>query len=146
MRSLPFASVITQTTTRLTFNTFSGNGKLAVYSGYSSGNRFYLNDFVNNTAGILNTSGAIVNSTEKYVYTYSGGTNPSYLGNHNSDYNGADSDGNGIGDTPATTGDDYPLAHPIGQFTKRFSLHMQGSRASDKRMRARAHQRRTFSR
>jgi parallel beta-helix repeat protein len=101
-----------------TLNTFSGNAKLAVYSGYSSGNSFYLNDFVNNSAGILSTNGDIVNSTEKYAYTYSGATYSSYLGNYYSDYKGADNDGNGIGDTPATTGDAYPLVHPVGQYEK----------------------------
>lgn len=30
----------------------------------------------------------------------------------------ADNDGNGIGDTPATTGDAYPFVHPIGQYEK----------------------------
>jgi parallel beta-helix repeat protein len=101
-----------------TFNTFSGNAKLAVYSGYSSGNRFYLNDFVNNPAGILSTNGNIVNSTAKYAYASGGGTYTGYLGNYYSDYKGADSDGNGIGDTPATTGDAYPLVHPIAQYEK----------------------------
>jgi parallel beta-helix repeat protein len=101
-----------------TFNTFSGNAKLAVYSGYSSGNRFYLNDFVNNPAGILSTNGDIVNSTVKYAYTYDGGTYSSYLGNYYSDYKGADNDRNGIGDTPATTGDAYPLVRPIAQYEK----------------------------
>jgi len=101
-----------------TLNTFSENAKLAVYSGYSSGNRFYLNEFVNNSAGILSTNGDIVNSTEKYAYTYSGATYSSHLGNYYSDYKGADNDGNGIGDTPATTGDAYPLVHPIGKYEK----------------------------
>ena len=99
-----------------TFNTFSGNAKLAVYSGYSSGNRFYLNNFVNNPATIASPEGNLVNSTEKYTYTYNGGTYSSYVGNYYSDYKGADSDGNGIGDSPSTTGDTYPLIHPIGQY------------------------------
>jgi parallel beta-helix repeat protein len=101
-----------------TLNTFSGNTKLAVYNGYSSGNRFYLNDFVNNSAGILSTNGDIINSTEKYAYTFSGATYSSNLGNYFSDYKGADNDGNGIGDTPATTGDACPLVHPVGQYEK----------------------------
>jgi parallel beta-helix repeat protein len=99
-----------------TFNTFSGNAKLAVYSGYSSGNRFYLNNFVNNPATIASPEGNLVNSTEKYTYTYNGGTYSSYVGNYYSDYKGADSDGNGIGDSPSTTGDTYPLVHPVGQY------------------------------
>jgi parallel beta-helix repeat protein len=111
-----------------TFNTFSGNAKLAVYSGYSSGNRFYLNDFVNNPAGIASTNGNVVNSTAKYSYTYGGSTYSSYLGNYYSDYAGADSNGNGIGDTPATTGDAYPLVHPTGQYDKVQLASATGSR------------------
>jgi nitrous oxidase accessory protein len=101
-----------------TFNTFSGNAKLAVYSGYSSGNRFYLNDFINNPVAIASPEGNLVNSTEKYTYTYSGSTYSSYVGNYYSDYKGVDSDGNGIGDTPSVIGDAYPLVHPIGQYEK----------------------------
>jgi parallel beta-helix repeat protein len=99
-----------------TFNTFSGNAKLAVYSGYSSGNRFYLNNFINNPVAIASPEGNLVNSTEKYTYTFSGGTYSSYVGNYYSDYKGVDSDGNGIGDTPSATGDAYPLVRPTGQY------------------------------
>jgi nitrous oxidase accessory protein NosD len=52
------------------------------------------------------------------VYTFKGVEQSGYMGNYYSDYKGADSDGNGVGDTSATTGDAYPLIHTIGQYEK----------------------------
>ena len=79
----------------------------------SSTNKFCLNNFLNNTNNVHSYNSAnIWNSTEKITYTYKGKTFANYIGNYWSDYNGVDSDGDGIGETPYIIDgdmDEYPL-------------------------------------
>ncbi len=88
---------------------------IEIYTG--NGNIIYLNDFVDDAANIkfsgTNTENQW-NSTEELDYTYNG-PQRSFLGNHWSNYDGQDGDGDGIGDTPhvvvsgKTDTDYYPL-------------------------------------
>ncbi|RZN36786.1 MAG: hypothetical protein EF813_06405 [Methanosarcinales archaeon] len=88
--------------------------------GAGSGNRIYLNNFVDTgitatTSGTTPPAVTYWNSTEPVTYTYGGAIHTNYLGNYwGSDYTGSDSDGDGIGDTPYTVpdglGEDY---HPL---------------------------------
>jgi len=101
-------------------NTFSNNDcGLQILTG-SSGNIFYLNNFVDNTnaqieVGFMAPGENYWNSQEELSYEFKGTQYSGYLGNYWSDYTGEDADGNGIGDTPylTITGndeyDDYPL-------------------------------------
>ncbi len=86
----------------LKFNRILGN-----YYGvdaFSTDSLIYLNDFINNT-----------------IQAYDGGENRwdnGSVGNYWSDYNGTDSNGDGIGDTPyhipgGDNSDSYPLIRPI---------------------------------
>ena len=77
--------------------------------GNASNNLIYGNNFINNTQNVVNT--ALLASTP--VNTW----NNASFGNYWSDYNGADLDGDGIGDTPyvinAENQDNYPLMAPV---------------------------------
>jgi parallel beta-helix repeat protein len=113
----------------LTYNTFTRNGAnnqdTGIWGEYhvgivrvsTTGNRIYLNNFVSQqqaTAGEAND--ATLNSTEKLVYTFNGVEHTGYMGNYYSDYNGTDKDGTGIGSTPSSYGDKYPLIKPVANY------------------------------
>jgi parallel beta-helix repeat protein len=74
-------------------------------------NRFYHNNFVNNSIQVLS-------SHTSSLWDMDG------AGNYWSDYQGADADGDGIGDVPyvvdATNQDRYPLMHPWSQPPRPF--------------------------
>ena len=75
----------------------------------SNGNTFYNNNFVNNT----NQVGAYLNDFGINIWD----DGYPYGGNYWSDYNGTDSNGDGIGETPhvidANNIDNYPLINPL---------------------------------
>ncbi|MGZ5539842.1 MAG: right-handed parallel beta-helix repeat-containing protein [Halobacteriota archaeon] len=113
----------------ISFNTLARNGQTSHQSAQefppsgilivrATGNKIYLNNFISEPSALIGASAAILNSPEKMVYTFNGVEQSGYMGNYYSDYKGADSDGNGVGDTSATTGDAYPLIHTIGQYEK----------------------------
>ncbi|MEA3458099.1 MAG: CARDB domain-containing protein, partial [Candidatus Thermoplasmatota archaeon] len=100
-------------------NFISSGAGIKLYGG-ASGNRIYLNNFVDNTESVLiggsGTPINIWNSTGPITYTYNGNPYTNYLGNYwGSDYTGSDGDGDGLGDAPydipgsATDKDHRPL-------------------------------------
>jgi parallel beta-helix repeat protein len=100
----------------LSFNTIGGNSQLGILILKAQGNRIYLNDFVNQPVATSDASAAILNSPEKLVYTYGGNNQTGYMSNYYSDYKGSDSNGTGIGSTPSSYGDKYPLIRPIASY------------------------------
>ncbi len=101
----------------LTGNNVSNNGEVDIgLWGGSNNNKFYLNNFINNTLSVSSTSN-IWNSTEQITYTYNGSSYTNYLGNYWSDYkekypDAEEIDGTGIWDMPYRIypdNDFYPL-------------------------------------
>ena len=89
----------------ITKNNISSNGGIIYLKDAGEGNKIYLNDFIDNTAGVTysGTPPTTIywNSTEQieYVCPTDGNTYTNYLGNYWSDYGGTDGNGDGIGDT-----------------------------------------------
>jgi nitrous oxidase accessory protein NosD len=90
---------------------------------YSSNNKVYLNNFINNTDNVdSHGSTNIWNSPLEITYTYDGTTYESYVGNYWDDYEGTDAEGDGIGDTDYSIdskedeNDDYPLMMPFENY------------------------------
>ncbi len=99
-------------------NTISGNNASDNNYGIdlwdSSNNKIYLNNFLNSDNVVSRNSTNIWNSAEKITYIYNSRQYTNYLGNYWSDYvfEGNDTNGYGIGDTPYSIygdNDSYPL-------------------------------------
>jgi PKD repeat protein len=60
----------------------------------------YLNNFYNCQYMISSNTGEIYNTSTPVTYTYRGASYTGYLGNYYSDYNGTDSNGDGVGEDP----------------------------------------------
>ena len=101
--------------------TVSGNNITNNYYGIylygSSNNSVYHNNFIDNTRQVYSSDSAYANVWDD---SYPSG------GNYWSDYNGADADHDGIGDTPyiidANNTDHYPLMNIIPEFPSFFVL------------------------
>jgi parallel beta-helix repeat protein len=81
----------------------------------SSNSVVYLNDFVDNTQNVfVSNSTNVYSSPEKIDYTYEGEEYTNYLGNYwSNDYEGSDTDEDGIGDTPYNITGDNPDYYPL---------------------------------
>ena len=102
----------------ITNNTANSNKWNSICLYYSSNNKIYLNNFINNNV-YSSDSTSIWNSTSKIIYTYNGSTYVNYLGNYWDDYRGTDADEDGIGDTPYSINSDkdsYPLMEPFEHY------------------------------
>ena len=100
----------------LSFNTIGGNSQLGILILNAQDNQIYLNNFVNQSVAMTDASAAILNSPEKLAYTYGGVNRTGYMSNYYSDYKGTDANGTGIGSTPSSYGDKYPLIRPIASY------------------------------
>jgi len=86
-------------------NNITANLANGIYLYYSEGNTFFCNNFIDNTTPVYDV-GEPSNSWDN-----------GSRGNHWSNYNGTDTDGNGIGDTPhvidGNNQDNHPLVNTI---------------------------------
>jgi len=101
-------------------NIISLNNLSGIILDCSDNNIVYLNDFINNTKNACSYySTNILNSKEPITYTYRGSEITNYMGNYWDDYNGSDTNGDGIGETPYIIEGDkdyYPLMKPFENY------------------------------
>jgi parallel beta-helix repeat protein len=92
----------------ITKNNIANNGR-GIYVSHSSNNTLYQNNFIDNTIQIYGTIDEFPESKAPSENIWSYGATGNYWNN----YNGTDTDGDGIGDTPhiidANNQDPYPL-------------------------------------
>ncbi len=98
---------------------FIHGATIATFIGYtsytaSSGNHFFLNNFINNNESLYDIGGAYaIGGALPSVNVWDNGTR----GNYWSNYGGADANGDGVGDTHyvvyANNNDNYPLMAPL---------------------------------
>ncbi|MGA7077005.1 MAG: NosD domain-containing protein [Halobacteriota archaeon] len=100
---------------KFSFNTFKANVENGVLIINASGNTFYFNNFADEKSHFYTQEGNNINSTKRLNYTYNGNLFSGFVGNYYSDYVGADSDGNGIGDSSFAR-DNYPLVKPVANY------------------------------
>ncbi len=101
----------------LVYNIYSGNVNAGIVPVSATGNKIYLNNFINQNAPIGAPEQQTLNSPEQLSYTFNGATHTGYMGNYYSDYKGSDSNGTGIGSPAAGNGDKFPLVQPVEKYT-----------------------------
>jgi len=104
------------TNNSVTGNTARNNDQSGIGIADSTSNKFYLNNFMNNTDNVYSEDSAnIWNSTEEITYTYKGSTYTNYLGNYWDHYTSTDANDDGIWDNPYIIDSDrdyQPLVMP----------------------------------
>jgi len=104
------------------------NCSLGIHLIDTGQNHIFLNRFENNAVNALSeyTEGENYwNTSEPVEYEYDGHTYVNYLGNYWDDYAGADSNGDGIGETPYQVGDgydNYPLSSGVSDIPELQSV------------------------
>jgi parallel beta-helix repeat protein len=101
----------------LTFNTISGNVNLGVLSITETGDKIYLNNFINQPNNISEALENSLSSPQQLFYTFGGAIHHGYMGNYYSDYKGSDVNGTGIGSPASANGDKYPLVQQFEKYT-----------------------------
>ncbi len=116
-------------------NTISGNTQKGIYLyNAGEGNTVYLNDIFDNVGGNIAGYGTLptavaFNSPESLTLSYGGKTWTGNAGNYwSDDYDGADTDGNGIGSIQKPILDKYADFHPL---TNSFLLYAAGDNPED---------------
>ena len=105
----------------LTGNLISQNG-IGLGASFSGDNVVYRNSFVDNTTHFQpGDERNTWTSPDPITYSFHGSTYTNRLGNHFSDYAGADSNGDGVGDTELPyaadgDGDTHPLVEPADRY------------------------------
>ncbi len=101
----------------LVYNIYSGNANAGIMPVSATGNKIYLNDFINQNVPVGAPEQQTLNSPQQLSYSFTNATHIGYMGNYYSDYKGSDSNNTGIGSTPAGNGDKYPLIQTVEQYT-----------------------------
>ncbi len=101
----------------LTFNTISGNVNLGILSITETGDKIYLNNFINQPNSVSEAQENSLSSPQQLFYTFGGAIHHGYMGNYYSDYKGSDVNETGIGSPASVNGDKYPLVQQFEKYT-----------------------------
>jgi len=104
-------------------NSITSNNDYGIHLIVSNSNLFYLNDFIDNNQNVFSSGSTNTwNSTSKITYTYNESTYTNYLGNYWSDYNGNDTNSDGIGDTPYVIPNDNNDSYPLMEWFENYGI------------------------